>query len=408
MIAALCVVMVASIALAACGERLGESQDIMTSVRDMGAPKADAARSISADMSAQEMMEVGFYNYYAADFVVSENYSDNITKSQGNGTAFNTQYIDGYKIRKGVYSESDPLASDTYHLVIAAGSMTNKIEEALVVDGDLRYRIVEGGIANDKYLEYDPAIGMLKVKDFSGFKETDYDVDLEKYNIDVCNDPTKVFTYDIFDTKTMALVPGTIEEATDPVYDKDAGVYTFSADFDIEVATQNYIHVLERNLAKENGRNVRFKSLHMDFALWEDGHIKSISILEEYDFTMMAMTFISMSLSNVYDADVYFAYDESESGYLMSNYENAFTDNFGIKRNNEFYDAAQEISGTVVLTTGEIIGIIVGALVLLAAAITLIVIAVRRGKKRMLAEAEARSARADEEELFGESGEKEE
>ena len=52
MIAALCVVMVASIALAACGERLGESQDIMTSVRDMGAPKADAARSISADMRA--------------------------------------------------------------------------------------------------------------------------------------------------------------------------------------------------------------------------------------------------------------------------------------------------------------------------------------------------------------------
>lgn len=403
MIAALCVVMVASIALAACGERLGESQDIMTSVRDMGAPKADAARSISADMSAQEMMEVGFYNYYAADFVVSENYSDNITKWQGSDDiTFNTQYIDGYKIRKGVYSESDPLASDTYHLVIAAGSMTNKIEEALVVDGDLRYRIVEGGFANDKYLEYDSAIGMLKVKDFSGFKETDYGVDLEKYNIEVCNDPTKVFTYDIFDTKTLALVPGTIEEATDPVYDKDAGVYTFSADFDIEVATQNYIHVLERNLAKENGRNVRFKSLHMDFALWEDGHIKSISILEEYDFSR------GIPLSNIYDADVYFAYDESESGYLMSNYENAFTDNFGIKRNNEFYDAAQEISGTVVLTTGEIIGIIVGALVLLAAAITLIVIACRRGKKRMLAEAEARSARADEEELFGESGEKEE
>ena len=123
---------------------------------------------------------------------------------------------------------------------------------------------------------------------------------------------------------------------------------------------------------------------------------------EEYDFSMV------IPLSNIYDADVYFAYDESESGYLMSNYENAFTDNFGIKRNNEFYDAAQEISGTVVLTTGEIVGIIVGALVLLAAAITLIVIACRRGKKRMLAEAEARSARADEEELFGESGEKEE
>ena len=135
---------------------------------------------------------------------------------------------------------------------------------------------------------------------------------------------------------------------------------------------------------------------------WGDMPMPVYSFLEEYDFSMV------IPLSNIYDADVYFAYDESESGYLMSNYENAFTDNFGIKRNNEFYDAAQEISGTVVLTTGEIAGIIVGALVLLAAERTLIVIAVRRGKKRMLAEAEARSARADEEELFGESGEKEE
>ena len=395
MIAALCVVMVASIALAACGERLGETQDIMTSVRDMGAPKADAARSISADMSAQEMMEVGFYNYYAADFVVSENYSDNITKLQNSDVTFNTQYIDGYKIRKGVYSESDPLASDTYHLVIAAGSMTNKIEEALVVDGDLRYRIVEGGIANDKYLEYDSAIGMLKVKDFSGFKETDYGVDLEEYNIEVCNDPTKVFTYDIFDTKTMALVPGSVAKATDPVYDKDAGVYTFSADFDIDVATQNYIHVLERNLAKENGRNVRFKSLHMDFVLWEDGHIKSISILEEYYFSMV------IPLSNIYDADVYFAYDEQDCGYIMAEYANAFETNKAIERNNELYDYAAENADRKVMSIGEIAGVVVGVLAVCAVAIIIAAVVIKKKNKAQAVKREAEECALSEKELFG-------
>ena len=69
----------ASTVFSACAIRSDNLEKLVSSVRDMGAPKAAAARGINADMSAEEMMEVGFYNYYAAPYVVSENYSTNTT-----------------------------------------------------------------------------------------------------------------------------------------------------------------------------------------------------------------------------------------------------------------------------------------------------------------------------------------
>ena len=49
-----------SMLFSACAERSDNLEDLVSSVRNMGAPKASAARGINADMSAEEMMEVGF------------------------------------------------------------------------------------------------------------------------------------------------------------------------------------------------------------------------------------------------------------------------------------------------------------------------------------------------------------
>ena len=382
-----------SMLFSACAERSDNLEDLVSSVRNMGAPKASAARGINADMSAEEMMEVGFYNYYAAPYVVSENYSTNTTTPPGSDISFNNQYIDGYKIRKGVYSEEDPLASQAYHLVISAGAMASsrRIEEAVVNNGKINYRTVSGSV-----LTYNDDTGMLKVGENAQFEYIDYGTDLDRYNTEVCNDPTKVFTYNIYSTKSNALAEGCVQSATTPEYDEERGVYTFSVTFANEVVTQDYLRLLELNLAKQNGGNVNYQSLEMDFEMWADGHIKSISILEKYSFSMF------IPLNNIYDADVYFAYDEQECGYVMADYADAFTNNKAIERNNELYDYAAENADTKVMSSGEIAGVVVGVLALAAIGIIVAAIVIKKINKKKAVRQEAQDAAASERELFGE------
>lgn len=382
----------ASTVFSACAIRSDNLEELVSSVRDMGAPKAAAARGINADMSAEEMMEVGFYNYYAAPYVVSENYSTNTTTPPGSDAAFNQQYIDGYKIRKGVYSESDPLASQAYHLVISAGAMgsSRRIEEAIVDGGKINYRTISGS-----KLEFNDDTGMLKVADGSAFEYKDYGTDLEKYNTEVCNDPTKVFTYNIYDTASNALAEGCVFEATDPVFDGEKGVYTFSVTFDNEVVTRDYIQLLELNLAKQGGGDVTYQSLKMDFEMWQDGHIKSISILEKYNFRMF------LSLDNIYDADVYFAYDEQDCGYIMAEYANAFETNKAIERNNELYDYTAENADRKVMSIGEIAGVVVGVLAVCAVAIIIAAVVIKKKNKAQTVKREAEECALSEKELFG-------
>ena len=392
-------VMAAGLAFSACAERSDNLEDLVSSVRNMGAPEADAAKGISPDMSAEEMMEVGFYNYYAAPYVVSENYSTNTTTPPGTEIAFNQQYIDGYKIRKGVYSENDPLASQAYHLVISAGAVSGsrRIEEAVVNGGNINYRTVSGNA-----LSFNDDIGMVRVAEGARFEYTDYGTDLERYNTEVCNDPTKVFTYNIYDTAANALVDGCVQSATEPVYDEERGVYAFSVVFANDVVTQDYLRLLELNLAKQGGGNVRYESLEMDFEMWADGHIKSISILERYNFSMV------LSLDNIYDADVYFAYDEEESGYIMADYVNAFTTNKAIERNNELFDYATENADGKVMSAGEIAGTVAGVLALCAVIIAVAAAAAKKVNAKKAAEREAREAAESERELFGVCDDKQE
>ena len=391
--------MAAGLAFSACAERSDNLEDLVSSVRNMGAPEADAAKGISSDMSAEEMMEVGFYNYYAAPYVVSENYSTNTTTPPGTEIAFNQQYIDGYKIRKGVYSENDPLASQAYHLVISAGAVSGsrRIEEAVVNGGNINYRTVSGNA-----LSFNDDIGMVRVAEGARFEYTDYGTDLERYNTEVCNDPTKVFTYNIYDTAADALVDGCVQSATEPVYDEERGVYAFSVVFANDVVTQDYLRLLELNLAKQGGGNVKYQSLEMDFEMWADGHIKSISILERYNFSMV------LSLDNIYDADVYFAYDEEESGYIMADYVNAFTTNKAVERNNELFDYATENADGKVMSAGEIAGTVVGVLALCAVIIAVAAVVAKKVNAKKAAEREAREAAESERELFGVCDDKQE
>lgn len=392
-------VMAAGLAFSACAERSDNLEDLVSSVRNMGAPEADAAKGVSSDMSAEEMMEVGFYNYYAAPYVVSENYSTNTTTPPGSDIAFNQQYIDGYKIRKGVYSENDPLASQAYHLVISAGAVSGsrRIEEAVVNGGNINYRTVSGNA-----LSFNDDIGMVRVAEGARFEYTDYGTDLERYNTEVCNDPTKVFTYNIYDTAANALVDGCVQSATEPVYDEERGVYAFSVVFANDVVTQDYLRLLELNLAKQGGGNVRYESLEMDFEMWADGHIKSISILERYNFSMV------LSLDNIYDADVYFAYDEEESGYIMADYVNAFTTNKAVERNNELFDYATENADGKVMSAGEIAGTVAGVLALCAVIIAVAAVVAKKVNAKKAAEREAREAAESERELFGVCDDKQE
>ena len=392
-------VMAAGLAFSACAERSDNLEDLVSSVRNMGAPEADAAKGVSSDMSAEEMMEVGFYNYYAAPYVVSENYSTNTTTPPGTEIAFNQQYIDGYKIRKGVYSENDPLASQAYHLVISAGAVSGsrRIEEAVVNGGNINYRTVSGNA-----LSFNDDIGMVRVAEGAQFEYTDYGTDLERYNTEVCNDPTKVFTYNIYDTAADALVDGCVQSATEPVYDEERGVYTFSVVFANDVVTQDYLRLLELNLAKQGGGNVKYQSLEMDFEMWADGHIKSISILERYNFSMV------LSLDNIYDADVYFAYDEEESGYIMADYVNAFTTNKAVERNNELFDYATENADGKVMSAGEIAGTVAGVLALCAVIIAVAAAVAKKVNAKKAAEREAREAAESERELFGVCDDKQE
>ena len=73
-----------------------------------------------------------------------------------------------------------------------------------------------------------------------------------------------MFTYNIFDTSENALTNGCVQSATQPVYDSEAGVYTFSVVFNNEVVTKDYIRLLELNLDKQGGKDVRYTSIELD------------------------------------------------------------------------------------------------------------------------------------------------
>lgn len=395
MLLALLATVIVGFAMTACAQRGSDVGSMTSSVRDMPAPKADAARGIDADMSAEEMMEAGFYNYYAAPYVVSENYSTNLTNLPVLGTV-NVQYIDGYKIRKGVYNDASLLSSQAYHLVIAAGAVrsSRRIEEAVVNNGSISYRTMTGSA-----LQYNDDTGMLKVPSDGKFTYVDYGTDLDKYNAEICNDPLKVFTYNIFDTSENALANGCVQSATQPVYDSEAGIYTFSVVFNNEVVTKDYIRLLELNLDKQGGKDVRYTSLEMDFEIWADGHIKSIAILEKYDFTL------GMPMSNEYEAEVYFAYDEQDCGYIMSDYVDAFDNNIAITRNNELYDYSAENVEVNVMSPAEIAGVVIGVLALSAIIIIVVAAVLKKQHKKKLADEEAKAAAASEREVFGDNEE---
>ena len=140
----------------------------------------------------------------------------------------------------------------------------------------------------------------------------------------------------------------------------------------------------------------------MAFEMWADGHIKGISILASYNFSMV------LSLENIYDSDVYFAYDEEESGYIMADYVNAFTTNKAVERNNELFDYATENADGKVMSAGEIAGTVAGVLALCAVIIAVAAAVAKKVNAKKAAEREAREAAESERELFGVCDDKQE
>ena len=339
---------------------------------NVGAPEASPAKRLdySSSMTAADLLDIGFYNYYNADYVVSANYGYNATI--GGGMDMNGQYIDGYKIRKGVYNDADPLSADCYHLSRSGGLAQKTWEEGLIVDGDLRHRITDSSnIAFSKDTQ------MIRIEDADNFKYTEYGDDLDSYNNTVCNDPTKILMYDIFDTGAMKLIRSSIDEEGDVSYDAAKGVYSFKIKFDPEESTVDYIRVIEANLKKtsKGARISEFTKLELNVEMWESGLIKKIAVSEQYKFVM------ALPLTNDYWANVYFAWDEGKTGYAMSDYRDAFTSNIAIERNNKAYDNAggKESMGLI----AKIVAIVVPILVVLIAAIAVgVYFGVKRKKLR--------------------------
>ncbi|MDE6550161.1 MAG: hypothetical protein K2M44_01500 [Clostridia bacterium] len=343
--------------------------------QELGAPNANPAMRLNytSSMTAADLLEIGFYNYYKADYVVSVNYGYNATV--GGGMDMNGQYIDGYKIRKGVYDDTQPLSADCYHLSRSGGLAQKTWEEGLITGGTIKHRITDSS-----NISFSNESQMIRIENTSNFRNTDYGTNLYDYNDTVCNDPTKILMYDIFDTSKMELIRNSIKQEGEVAHDAQKGVYSFKVEFDPKESTIDYIRVIEANLKKtSNGARINeFTKLSLDVEMWESGLIKKISISEQYKFVMM------LSLTNDYWANVYFGWDEDRTGYVMSDYTDAFTSNVAIERNNAAYDEAGGRKS--ISLVGKIVAIVVPILVVVIAAI---VVGVYFGVKRKKSKATA-------------------
>ena len=233
------------------------------------APDLDANTPIYSNMTVGEMCLAAVDNYYNANYVacICKN-GGVITTITGLGNV--TQAVQSISVRIGVgdAEENDNSTNTKYFATSKSFGISEMCEEYYSTGDNVTYRKGSG----IKTTGTDPVVSAA-----SNFTASDEYDSIQDFINETATNFTKIWAYKVDKT--------TILNYDDPVDEKD-GVYLFTVKLDKQLATADYLgimqHQLEDNMGFKLG-GLDFTTLELEFAVYANGFIKYIYVHEAYD-----------------------------------------------------------------------------------------------------------------------------
>lgn len=314
--------------------------------KDFSIPKADIGadtlsltddavdggiKGINSNMSAFEMLEVGMENFYNAKYAINE-YQGGVNMKLANVISVD-QEVQSTKVRNGKGdAEGNNANGATYFADNKSYSAFAKIYEKFVITPDswTRKAADKGDIKftkpDKKVNEITPGDTSIKKNDKAGRlgywyvkgnkfdNVSNYDTlaDLVTAN---SNNPTILWMYELSADK--------IQKKIDPIYVEDEKCYKFAFDFKPMESTEKYRDVMLVQLRRNAGMDIQdlgFNQLVLEVVMWENGMIRSINVVENYQMKMVLPPNTKINSAVVLTARQLFSYNPNEAGYAIADH----------------------------------------------------------------------------------------
>ncbi|MDE5655076.1 MAG: hypothetical protein K2I46_05655, partial [Clostridia bacterium] len=287
-------------------------------------------KKIDSSMSAFEMLQVGMENFYNAKYAINEyNGGVNMTLAK---TIKVDQAVQSTKIRSGLGdADGNNENKATYFADNKSYSTFAKIYEKFVITpdswnrkaadkGDIKFtkpgkKITEVNKGDTSVSKNDKAgrLGYWFVKDNKFGTKNQYKSLEELVNIN-SNNPTILWMYELSADK--------IQRKIDPIYVESEKCWKFAFEFKPMESTEKYREVMLTQLQNNAGmpiENLGFNQLVLEVVMWENGMIRAINVVENYQMKMV-LSGIRINSAVVLTATQLFSYNPNEAGYAIADH----------------------------------------------------------------------------------------
>ncbi len=287
-------------------------------------------KGINNSMSAFEMLQVGMENFYNAKYAINE-YNGGVNMTLASAIKVD-QAVQSTKIRNGVGDADGNNANDaTYFADNKSYSTFAKIYEKFVITPDswTRKAADKGDItfykAGDKIRNVTPGDTSVSKNDRAGrlgywyingnrFNTRSTYKSLSELVTANSNNPTILWMYE--------LSADNIQKKIDPIYVESEKSYKFAFEFKPMESTEKYRQVMLKQLESNANmpiENLGFNQLVLEVVMWENGMIRSINVVENYQMKMV-LAGIKINSAVVLTATQLFSYNPSEAGYAIADH----------------------------------------------------------------------------------------
>ncbi|MDE6275196.1 MAG: hypothetical protein K2M75_01515 [Clostridia bacterium] len=288
--------------------------------------------AVNADMSAFKMLEVGMRNYYNADYAIID-YKGGVNMNVG-GFLPVDQEVQSTKIRLGKGDAEGKNANNAKYFADnkSYSNMANLYEKIIIDGQSVQYRNankVKYQKADKRHPKDSWTVGSWNGidTDFTSVANENEDKSLLKKK---SNNPTILWMYDLKEENILKEIA--------PKYDAATKTYRFGFEFKPSESTVEYVKTMKAQLEDNAGMGVDglvFQKLILKVVLWENGTIRSISVVETYKMTMVVSVKPKIELKGnivTLTANQYFSYNPNEEGFGIDAHIATFTDNNHLKK----------------------------------------------------------------------------
>ena len=277
----------------------------------------ETSATLTEDMTAFQMLEVGIENFYDAEYVAS--FYNGSVKTKVIGMTI-TQLVESLKIRKGKGDiEGENANGASYFADSRSFSSVAKLyEQMIITPDDIKYINAAKGKT-----KYDKKTKVWSVSTWN--KEEKFD-DVTGLAKEKQNNPTILWMYNLQEDyvipagEKLPVKKDAMSETT--AVEKKDGYYTFTISFDPTETTKDYIGTMKQQLQTNAGMGVdglTFEELKLQVELWDNGMFKRLYITESYFMKMAGIINSSITLYS----DTQFTYEEVD-GYRYEDHVATF------------------------------------------------------------------------------------